>query len=176
MIFPGLYLEILLCYRCTVVPGDLIISSDFIEGDTELWLPRCVDTVSAGPGGGASGNSPPPKAGLLCSLWCLAYLGVWHMGTLGMCVWSQLTLCACAQSCPTLCDPTDCSLPGSSWDFQGKKTEVGCHFLFQGIFPTQGSTASAAWQADSLPLSHLGSPSDMSYYVPKGRLECPLKR
>ena len=138
MIFPGLYLEILLCYRCTVVPGDLIISSDFIEGDTELWLPRCVDTVSTGPGGGASGNSPPPKPGLLCSLWCLAYLGVWHVGTLGMCVWSQLTLCACAQSCPTLCDPTDCSLPGSSWDFQGKKTEVGCHFLLQGIVPTQG--------------------------------------
>ena len=25
------------------------------------------------------------------------------------------------------------------WDFSGKKTRVGCHFLFQGIFPTQGS-------------------------------------
>jgi len=24
------------------------------------------------------------------------------------------------------------------WDFQGKSTEVGCHFLLQGIFPTQG--------------------------------------
>ena len=25
-----------------------------------------------------------------------------------------------------------------SWDFLGKSTGVGCHFLFQGIFPTQG--------------------------------------
>ena len=25
------------------------------------------------------------------------------------------------------------------WDFPSKSTEVGCHFLLQGIFPTQGS-------------------------------------
>ena len=25
------------------------------------------------------------------------------------------------------------------WDFPGKGTGVGCHFLLQGIFPTQGS-------------------------------------
>ena len=25
------------------------------------------------------------------------------------------------------------------WDSPGKNTEVGCHFLLQGIFPTQGS-------------------------------------
>ena len=46
------------------------------------------------------------------------------------------------QSCPTLCNPMDCSLPGSSihpWDFPGKSTGVGCHFLLQGTFPTQGS-------------------------------------
>ena len=27
----------------------------------------------------------------------------------------------------------------SLWDFPGKNTGVGCHFLSQGIFPTQGS-------------------------------------
>ena len=96
-----------------------------------------------------------------------------------------------AQSCPTLRDPMDCSLLGSSfhgtsqarvlewvaiafsrfniytyvydcvwvcsvvskslgphgleptrllspWDFPGKSTGVGCHFLLQGIFLTQG--------------------------------------
>ena len=45
------------------------------------------------------------------------------------------------QSCPTLCDPVDCSLPGSSvhGDSPGKNTGVGCHALLQGIFPTQGS-------------------------------------
>ena len=36
------------------------------------------------------------------------------------------------QSCPTLCDPTDGSPPGSCpWDSPGKNTGVGCHFLFQ---------------------------------------------
>ena len=46
-----------------------------------------------------------------------------------------------AQSCPTLCDPMDCSPPGSSVQeiFQARITGVGCHFLLQGIFPTQGS-------------------------------------
>ena len=45
-----------------------------------------------------------------------------------------------AQSCPTLCDPMDCSLPGSTVHriFPGKSTGVGCHFLLQEIFQTQG--------------------------------------
>ena len=50
-------------------------------------------------------------------------------------------LCLVAQSCLTLCDPIDCSPPGSSehGDSAGKNTEVGCHAFCQGIFPTQGS-------------------------------------
>ena len=45
------------------------------------------------------------------------------------------------QSCPTLCDSIDHSLPGSSvhGDSPGKNTGVGCHTLLQGILPTQGS-------------------------------------
>ena len=61
------------------------------------------------------------------------------------------------QSCPTLCDPMDCSLLGSSvhGDSPGKNTRVGCHFFCQGIFPTQGLNLYLLhWQADSLPLSH----------------------
>ena len=27
----------------------------------------------------------------------------------------------------------------SPWSFSGKGTRVGCHFLLQGVFPTQGS-------------------------------------
>ena len=42
-------------------------------------------------------------------------------------------------------------------DSPGKNTGVGCHFLLQGIFPTQGSNPSFLcllhWQADSLPLA-----------------------
>ena len=45
-----------------------------------------------------------------------------------------------AQLCPTLCDPMDCSPPGSSVHeiSPGKNIGVGCHFLLQGIFLTQG--------------------------------------
>ena len=48
--------------------------------------------------------------------------------------------CPVIQWCLPLCDPMDCSPPGSSvhGDSQGKNTGVGCHFFLQGIFPTQG--------------------------------------
>ena len=48
----------------------------------------------------------------------------------------------CAQLCPTHCDPVECkpSRLLCPWDSPGKNTEVGCHFLLQGIFPTQDWT------------------------------------
>ena len=55
----------------------------------------------------------------------------------------------------------DCSPSGSSvrGDSPGKNTGVGCHFLLQGIFLTQGSNPSLLyWQVDSVPLSHQRSP------------------
>ena len=73
----------------------------------------------------------------------------------------QVQARACMLSHPTLCDPVDCSPPGSSvhGDPPGKDTGVGCHALLLGIFPTQGSNLSLLhWQADSLPLSHPGTP------------------
>ena len=61
------------------------------------------------------------------------------------------------------------------WNFPGKKTGVGCHFLLQEIFPNQGlklqnqrktkqntqglNPRLLHWQVDSLPLSHLESAS-----------------
>ena len=43
------------------------------------------------------------------------------------------------QSRPILCNPMGCSpLAPLSWASPGKNTGVGCHFLLQGIFPTQG--------------------------------------
>ena len=65
-----------------------------------------------------------------------------------------------AQSCPTLWDSTDCSLLGSSlhWNSPGKNDEVGCHFLLQGIFQTQGSYPSLLHCRQILHhLSHQGS-------------------
>ena len=47
--------------------------------------------------------------------------------------------------------------------FSSKNTWVGCHFLFQGIFLTQGlNPCPLHSQVDSLPLSHLGSPKSPS--------------
>ena len=47
------------------------------------------------------------------------------------------------------------------WNSPGKNTGVGCHFLLQGIFLTQGSSPRLLnllhWQVDSLPLRHMGS-------------------
>ena len=45
------------------------------------------------------------------------------------------------------------------WDFQGKSTGVGCHFLLRGIFPTQGSNPGLSHCRQTLyHLSHQGSP------------------
>ena len=42
----------------------------------------------------------------------------------------------------------------------GKNIKVVCHILLQSLFPTQGpNPCFLHWQADSLPLSHLGSPT-----------------
>ena len=43
----------------------------------------------------------------------------------------------CAQSCLTLCHSFDCSPPGSS-AYRVSQASMGCHFLLQGIFATQG--------------------------------------
>ena len=68
------------------------------------------------------------------------------------------------QSCPTLCNPMDCSPPGSLVHgiLQAKNTGVGCCALLQGVFPDPGVehvslmspalaggffTTSASWEA-----------------------------
>ena len=43
-------------------------------------------------------------------------------------------------------------------DSPGENPGVGCHFLLQLIFPTQGLNPGLLhWQVDYLPLSHVGS-------------------
>ena len=73
----------------------------------------------------------------------------------------QYVLCLVAQSCLTLCDPMDCSPPGSSvhGDSPGKNTGVGCQALLQGVFPTQGSNPGLLHCRQILyHLNHQGSP------------------
>ena len=57
----------------------------------------------------------------------------WKDSTVDFSLFSESVV---AQSCLTFDDPMDCSLPRN---FPGKSTGVGCHFLLQEIFPTQGS-------------------------------------
>ena len=59
----------------------------------------------------------------------------WAYKTYQLCVYAQSL-----QSCLILCNPVDCSLPGSSVhrDSPGKNTGVGCHALLQEIFPYLG--------------------------------------
>ena len=49
-------------------------------------------------------------------------------------------------------------------NFVGKNTGVGCHFLFQAVFPTQGPKLPVLpllhWQADPLPLGPPGKPEE----------------
>ena len=73
---------------------------------------------------------------------------------------SELCVCLGAQSCPTLCDPMDCSPPDSSvhGDSSVKNTGVGCCVLLQEISSTQGSNPSLSHCRQILyQLSHLGS-------------------
>ena len=65
------------------------------------------------------------------------------------------------QSCPTFCNPRDCSPPGSfvHGDSPGKNIGVGCHALLQGISPTQGLNTGLLHHRQILyHLSHQGSP------------------
>ena len=50
-----------------------------------------------------------------------------------------MCVCLLTQLRLTLCNPLDCSPPGSSvhGDSPGKNTGVGCQSFLQGIFPTQ---------------------------------------
>ena len=115
-------------------------------------------------GGKNQTSSNSSKCGLCCLLRCYSWyspllqpqlpehLQVFAMPPLKCTclIWSNflhihcavlvLVLFSVAQLCLTLCDPMDCSPPGSSTcgDSPGKNTGVGRHVLLQGIFQTQG--------------------------------------
>ena len=86
------------------------------------------------------------------------------MGKQSMCA----VLCLVAQLSLTLCDPMNCSLPGSSvyGDCPGKNTGVGCHVLLQEILPTQVSNPGLVHCRQILGhLSHEGSPRILKWVV-----------
>ena len=77
-------------------------------------------------------------------------------------LYSNLCVCACSVMSDSLrlhgLSPARLLCP---WEFPGKKSGASCCFLLQGIFLILGSNLHLLclqhWQADSLPLCHLGS-------------------
>ena len=86
-----------------------------------------------------------------------------------------MCVCLAIQSCLTLYDLMDCSLPGSSvhGNSLGKNTRMGCHALLQGIFPYPGiKPRSLALQVDSLPSQSSAKPKNTgvgSLSLPQGK-------
>ena len=82
----------------------------------------------------------------------------------GLEITAVVKMCSVAQLCPPFCDPRDCSSPSSSVHgiFQARILE------WVAIYSSRGSSQTRDWtpvscfslhlQADSLLLSHLGSP------------------
>ena len=96
---------------------------------------------------------------LFVSLYIHTLIGnVWYC-YLCICIFG--VLCWVTQSCRTLCDPMDWSLPGSSvpGDSLGRNTKSGCHALPPADLPNPGIKSRApALQVDSLLSEPPGKP------------------
>ena len=124
--------------------------------------PQAVHTLdkAGSPGSGLSSRTAVPSVSRLLGSYCQFHPKAdLPCGPQKCCMHAKLL-----QLCTTLHDsmvqPTGWLL--CPWDSPGKDTGVGCHFLLQGIFPTQGSnprllrlpalaggffTTSATWEA-----------------------------
>ena len=75
----------------------------------------------------------------------------------------------CAQSCLTLCGPMDCALQAPLFmGFSRQEYWSGFPFASPGDLPNPvlgTEPKSPAWQADSLPLGHLGNPISTFHLV-----------
>ena len=100
--------------------------------------------------------------------WKLKSIFLYHPSYTFWLYWCAVSVSLHTQSCLPLWDPMDCNpqVPLSvGFFFSGKNTRMGCHFLLQEVFPTQGSNPGLLYllygRVDSLPLSHLKS----QYYI-----------
>ena len=124
---------------------------------------------------------PPYKS--LFFIWLYLFLHIFFWISHGSHFPIRSKVCVCvhaharsvAKSCPTVCNPMDCSPPGSSVHgiFQEritglgekkKNTGVGCHLLLKGTFLTQWSKPQRSSCLSCIsrwilyPYCHLGSP------------------
>ena len=97
-----------------------------------LWAPLPIKTETGIFFYHLSSSHPQPQIPLVVKMKC--------PGTkVRQCIVHSKLLCSVAQLGLTLCSPMDCSPPGYSvHGILQARTGVACHFLLQGIFPTQG--------------------------------------
>ena len=133
--------------RCWSHPFTCVRPSTGLQEDSHTWashLGTWGSSPSAGAPGGSGRGTPVPR----------------HL------LFFLRPFCCChsvPQSCWTLVhlrphglQPVQLLCP---WDSPGKNTGVGCRFLLQGIFPTQGWNLHLLhWQVGSLPRAPPGNP------------------
>ena len=98
-------------------------------------------------------DSPGKNTGVGCISFSNLYIRYIHI--IYTCVVCMLS----CQSCLTLCNPMDCSPPGSSVHgvFQARILEwVAISYSRESFWP-RNQTSLLQWQAESLPRHHLGS-------------------
>ena len=94
-------------------------------------------------------------------------------GRLGLGVWDQqmqtIICVSCTQSCLTVCNPMNCSLPGSSvHSILQQECWRGLPFPSPGDLPDPGiEPGSPVFQADSLPSKPLGKAQTIVYRMYK---------
>ena len=91
---------------------------------------------------------------------CLCHINIYYLYRKYF-YWCVLSHLSCVQLFVTLWTVACHNL--CPWDSPGQNTGVGCHFLFHGIFLTQGSNSCLLslphWQEASLPLAPPGKPT-----------------
>ena len=73
----------------------------------------------------AGNHNTSISMGVVCFKWCVCVPSVMSDSLQSYGLWPSRLLCP--------------------WNFRGKNTGVGCHFLLQGIFPTQGLNPCLLW-------------------------------
>ena len=107
---------------------------DSFPGPSPCVLLKCF-SVWPSRGARTSSNSPGPL-----HTWSYRFFSLWGLGTQWECCLTAAAATAAKslQSCPTLCDPMDCSLPGFSIHgiFQAKVLEWGAIAFSNSLLPT----------------------------------------
>ena len=92
----------------------------------------------------------------------VSLLTMWSLETYSMPLSSSAVCSAVLNHVWLFWNPTRLFCP---WNFLVKNTEMGCYFLLQGIFLTQGSNLCLLsllhWQVNPVPVHHLGSPQQL---------------